>query len=41
MELNTWKKFVLNVEDFTIQTFLVVHNMTTAQRNVRVGSDDF
>ena len=35
MKLNTWKRFVSPVEDFTIQIFPVVRNMTTAQRNVR------
>jgi len=35
MKLNTCKRFVSPVEDFTIQIFPVVRNMTTAQRNVR------
>jgi len=35
MKSNTWKRFASPVEDFTIQMFPAVRNMTTAQRNVR------
>jgi len=35
MKSNTWKRFASPVENFTIQMFPVVRNMTTAQRNAR------
>jgi len=35
MKSNTWKRFASPVEDFTIQMFPAVRNMTTVQRNVR------